>query len=125
MIGNGSCYTGYKLAQGLWQQKYEEKYVKSNKLVMAESKEEMLIVALRIDQLRCSALESIQLGKRDYGLFQSCLLTWLGQNSLWNGLTVGQRLDNFPPNLFPLLEQLYKLHFLALLEVMGQHIAQF
>lgn len=80
---------------------------------MAESKGEMLIVALRIDQLRCSALESTQLGRRDYGLFQSRLLMWLGQNSLWNGLAVGQSLANCPSNLFPPLEQLYKLHFLA------------
>lgn len=117
--------TGCKLTQGLWQQKYEEKYVKSNKLVMEESKEEMLIVALRTDQLRCSTLESTRLGRRDYGLFQSCLLIWLGQNSLWNGLAVGQRLATCPPNLFPPLEQLYKLHFLALFAVMCQHIAQF
>lgn len=57
---------------------------------MAESKEEMLTVALRINQLRCFALESVQLGRSDYGLFQSSLLIWLGQNSLWNGLTVHQ-----------------------------------
>lgn len=90
--------TGCKLTQHLGQQKYKEKYVKTNKLVMAESKEEILTVALRIDQWRCSALESIQLGRRDYGLFQSSLLIWLGQNSLWNGLTVKQRLANCLPN---------------------------
>lgn len=40
--------TGCKLTQGLWQQNYKETYVKSNKLVMEESKEEMLIVARKL-----------------------------------------------------------------------------
>lgn len=63
--------------------------------------------------MKCSALECTQPGSCDYGLFQSCLLIWLGQNSLLNDLAVYQRLASCLTNLFPPLGQSHKLHFPA------------